>query len=78
MVFSRSTFIESYKEIVVSIPESAVSPAKGVPVEFIENVIRNQMIDSINELREIINTCFAFIVFIYCSMMSIYFERPYL
>lgn len=31
----------------------AVSPSKGIPVEFINNVIRNQMIDAINELMHI-------------------------
>ena len=31
----------------------AVSPSKGIPVEFIDDVIRNQMIDSINELMHI-------------------------
>jgi DNA repair exonuclease SbcCD ATPase subunit len=31
----------------------AVSPSKGIPVEFIDDVIRNQMIDSINELMHV-------------------------
>lgn len=33
--------------------KDAVSPSKGIPVEFIDDVIRNQMIDSINELMHI-------------------------
>ena len=53
------TELESEKEILSTkysnavIIRDAVSPAKGVPVEFIENVIRNQVIDSINELMHI-------------------------
>lgn len=33
--------------------KDAVSPSKGIPVEFIDDVIRNQMIDSINELMHV-------------------------
>jgi DNA repair exonuclease SbcCD ATPase subunit len=33
--------------------KDAVSPSKGIPVEFIDDVIRNQMVDSINELMHV-------------------------
>lgn len=42
---------ERYSEAVMI--KDAVSPSKGIPVEFIDDVIRNQMIDSINELMHV-------------------------
>lgn len=51
--------LESEKEILSSryskavLVRDAVSPSKGIPVEFIEDVIRNQMIDSVNELMHV-------------------------
>lgn len=33
--------------------KDAVSPSKGIPVEFIDDVIRNQMIDAINDLMHV-------------------------
>lgn len=39
----------SYAEYI----KEAVSPSKGIPMEFIEDVIRNQMIDNVNELMHI-------------------------
>lgn len=33
--------------------KDAVSPSKGIPVEFIDDIIRNKMIDSINELMHV-------------------------
>lgn len=53
------TELESEKEMLSSKYSNAirirdaVSPAKGIPVEFIDDVIRNQMIDSINELMHV-------------------------
>lgn len=51
--------LESEKEVLSSryskavLIRDAVSPSKGIPVEFIEDVIRNQMIDSVNELMHV-------------------------
>ena len=42
---------ERYSEAIMI--KDAVSPSKGIPVEFIDDVIRNQMIDSINELMHV-------------------------
>ena len=42
---------ERYSQAVMI--KDAVSPSKGIPVEFIDDVIRNQMIDSINELMHV-------------------------
>lgn len=42
---------EQYERAVLI--KDAVSPSKGIPVEFIDDVIRNQMIDSINELMHV-------------------------
>ncbi|MCM1225080.1 MAG: hypothetical protein NC548_62580, partial [Lachnospiraceae bacterium] len=53
------TSLESEKEVLSTrysnavLIRDAVSPSKGIPVEFIDDVIRNQMIDSINELMHI-------------------------
>ena len=44
----KEMLMTRYSEAVLI--RDAVSPSKGIPVEFIDNVIRNQMIDSINEL----------------------------
>lgn len=51
--------LESEKEVLSSryskavLIRDAVSPSRGIPVEFIEDVIRNQMIDSVNELMHV-------------------------
>lgn len=51
--------LESEKELLSArysksvLIRDAVSPSKGIPVEFIEDVIRNQMIDSVNELMHV-------------------------
>lgn len=42
---------ERYSEAIMI--KDAVSPSKGIPVEFIDDVIRTQMIDSINELMHV-------------------------
>ena len=47
----KETLMNKYSETVLI--RDAVSPSKGIPVEFIDNVIRNQMIDSINELMHV-------------------------
>lgn len=39
----------SYAELI----KESVSPSKGIPMEFIDDVIRNQMIDNVNELMHI-------------------------
>ena len=47
----KVTLAEKYSEAVLI--KDAVSPSKGIPVEFIDDVIRNQMIDNINELMHV-------------------------
>ena len=47
----KKTLTSRYSEAVLI--KDAVSPSKGIPVEFIDDVIRNQMIDSINELMHV-------------------------
>ena len=47
----RARLSESYSDAIMI--KDAVSPSKGIPVEFIDDVIRNQMIDSINELMHV-------------------------
>ena len=47
----KITLAERYSEAVLI--KDAVSPSKGIPVEFIDDVIRNQMIDAINELMHV-------------------------
>lgn len=47
----KKTLSEKYSKAVLI--RDAVSPSKGIPVEFIDDVIRNQMIDSINELMHV-------------------------
>lgn len=47
----KAKLSNSYTDAVMI--KDAVSPSKGIPVEFIDDVIRNQMIDSINELMHV-------------------------
>ena len=47
----KKLLTDKYAEAVMI--RDAVSPSKGIPVEFIDDVIRNQMIDSINELMHV-------------------------
>ena len=47
----KLTLTNRYSEAILI--RDAVSPSKGIPVEFIDDVIRNQMIDAVNELMHV-------------------------